>query len=95
MAVLSLRVLLTLRKHFDNVNYWKLFNKLLDDGTDVHLVRLFAYWYSNQEACVRWRNRMSACFTFGNGTWQGEFYPVTFARYISDLIRELIHEYKG
>jgi len=36
------------------VNYWKLFNQLLSDGVDVHLVKLLAYWYVNQEVSVRW-----------------------------------------
>jgi len=34
-----------LTKAFDRVNYWKLFNHLLDDGIDVRLVRLLAHWY--------------------------------------------------
>jgi len=55
-ALMFSNLLLTIRLHvftcfvdftkaFDNVNYWKLFHKLLDDGTDVYLVRLFAFWY--------------------------------------------------
>jgi len=40
-------------KAFDSVNYWKLFNKLLDDGIDV------AFWHSNQKICVRWQNTLS------------------------------------
>jgi len=38
-----------LTKAFDRVNYWKLFNQLLSDGVDVHLVKLLAYWYVNQD----------------------------------------------
>ena len=39
-------------KAFDKVNYWKLFNKLLDDNIAVDLVALLAYWYSHQQMCV-------------------------------------------
>ena len=41
-------------KAFDKVSYWKLFHKLLDDKIDVAIVRLLAFWYSNQQACIRW-----------------------------------------
>jgi hypothetical protein len=40
-------------KAFDKINYWKLFNNLLDDGVDVNIVHLIAYWYSSQQLCVR------------------------------------------
>lgn len=33
-------------KAFDRVNYWKLFNKLLDDDVDCNIVALLAVWYS-------------------------------------------------
>ena len=41
-------------KAFDRVNYWKLFNMLLDDKCNINFVRTLAFWYSQQEACVRW-----------------------------------------
>jgi hypothetical protein len=34
------------KKDFDRVNYWKLFNKLLDDNINVNLVALLSYWDS-------------------------------------------------
>jgi hypothetical protein len=58
-------------KAFDKVNYWKLFHKLLDDKCDSRIVKLLAYWYSHQEACVRWHNSMSQFFTIGSGSRQG------------------------
>jgi hypothetical protein len=58
-------------KAFDYVNYWKLFNQLLDDGVDSNLVELLAYWYCNQEASVVWINTRSASFFIANGTKQG------------------------
>ena len=35
-------------KAFNEVNYWKLFCQMIDDGSDMCLVRLLAVWYSNQ-----------------------------------------------
>jgi len=32
-------------KAFDRVNYWKLFNQLLDNGIRVCYVKLLAFWY--------------------------------------------------
>ena len=49
-------------KAFDNVNYWKLFNKLLDDNISSSIIRVLAYWYSNQEVCVRWHSTISIHF---------------------------------
>ena len=39
-------------KAFVRVNYWKLFNKSLDDGVDVHVHRILAFWYSNKTTCT-------------------------------------------
>ena len=60
-----------LTKAFDRVNYWKLFNQLVSDGVDVHLVKLLAYWYVKQEVSVRWLGTRSESFYVGNGTKQG------------------------
>jgi len=74
-------------KAFDKVSYWKLFHKLLDDEIDVGIVRLLAFWYSHQQACIRWHDRVSAFFTLGNGTRQGGVLsPWLFARYVRDLL---------
>jgi len=59
-------------KAFDKVCYWKLFPKLLDDNINVSVVRLVVFWYSNQEACIRWHDKISSSFTLGNGTRQGQ-----------------------
>jgi len=39
-------------KAFDKVNYWTLFNQLIDDGVTRQLVVLLAFWYSHQKATV-------------------------------------------
>jgi len=37
-------------KQSDRVNYWKLFNQLLDDGIRVCYVELLVFWYTEQVA---------------------------------------------
>jgi len=49
----------------DRVNYWHLFNKLLDDNVSFDVVRLLALWYSHKNVAVRWHNNIS------DGTRQG------------------------
>jgi len=79
-----------LTKAFDRVNYWKLFNQLLSDGVDVHLVKSLAYWYVNQEASVCWLCTRSESFYVSNGTNQGGVLsPYLFTRYLSQLITEI------
>jgi len=40
-------------KAFDRVSYWKLFNKLLDDGSNSRVIAVLAYWYSHGKyACA-------------------------------------------
>jgi len=58
------------RKAFDKVNYWKLFRMLLNDNLDFYCTKLLVFWYSNQMACVRWRNSTSSAFHIRNGTKQ-------------------------
>ena len=71
-------------KAFDRVNYWLLFNQLLDDGVDLSFVHILVYWYTNQQARVRWNNTVSSKFFINNEQNKKEFYPrtcllVTFA----------------
>jgi len=77
---------------FDNVNYWKLFHKLLEDNVSYLTVRILAYWYSNQVCFVRWRNCLSGGFHMCNGTRQGGVLsPYLFSRYIRDLIAAVVN----
>ena len=77
-------------KAFDKVNYWKLFQKLLDDNVNVSVVALLAFWYSNQSSRIRWKSVLSDAFTNGNGTRQGGILsPYFFTRYIRELISEI------
>ena len=83
-------------KAFDCVNYWKLFNKLLDDMIDINVVKILTHWYSQQEVCVRWLSALSSFFFIGNGTRQGGILsPYLFSRYIRELLAELEASWVG
>jgi len=70
-------------KAFDKVNYWKLFRMLLNDSLDFYRIKLLVFWYSNQMACVRWRNSTSSAFHIGNGIKQGGVLsPYMFTYYV-------------
>jgi len=74
-------------KAFDYVNYWTLFNKLLDDRVKCKIVRILAVWYSRQACSVKWGSETSCDFHIGNGTRQGSVLsPFLFARYIRELL---------
>ena len=78
------------------VSYWKLLHKLMDDNVDVVIVQLLCYWYSNQQACVRWHGCMSDCFKIRNGTRQGGVLsPWFFARCVRDLLSEVVNSRIG
>jgi len=75
------------RKAFDNVNYWKLFNQLLDDVVDISLVQILAFWYSHQEVTIVWSHIGSSPFAVGNGTKQGSVLsPYLFPKYLRHLL---------
>ena len=83
-------------KAFDKVNYWKLFNKLLDDNVNIFVARLLAYWFSNQEICVSWGSVLLDSFKMNNGTRQGSLIsPYLFACYIRDLVQCIRESGKG
>jgi len=74
-------------KAFDCVNYWILFNQLLDDGVDFNFVRYLVYWHTNQQARVRWHNTVSSKFPINNRTKQGGVLsPYLFTRHVRILL---------
>ena len=54
-------------KAFDRLNFWTLFEKLLDRGINVIFVRLLMIWYCTQEFFVKWGSSFSASFKVKNG----------------------------
>jgi len=60
--------LLDFRKAFDGVDHATLFQRLLDEGLPVGVVKLLARWYDGTYACVRC---LSECFNVTAGVRQG------------------------
>ena len=83
-------------KAFDRVNHYKLFHKLINRGVPGYLVRILAFWYSNQTMCVRWGSMISKGFKVTNGVRQGGILsPYLFNVYMDDLSQILGKEYAG
>ena len=59
------------KKEFDRVNHWTLAKKLLDRNVILYSVKLFIFWYREQEFMVRWGNSLSMTFHCSNGIRQG------------------------
>ena len=59
------------KKAFERVNHWTLSKKLLNRNVPLHIVKLFIFWYREQEFMVRWGNSLSMTFRYSNGIRQG------------------------
>ena len=57
-------------KAFNRVNYWKLFQKLIDRNTPLYIVKIMSFWYEAKQ-CVSMGNSISSKFSVGNGVIQG------------------------
>ena len=77
-------------KAFDNVDYWLLFCKLLNNDSSYACLlstRLLSYWYSHQQMVVRWQNHTSEFFNITKGVRQGGMLsPFLFRFYLRSLI---------
>ena len=75
---------------FDRVNHWTLANKLLDRNVPLHIVKLFVFWYREQEFMVRWCNLSSMTFRCANGIRQGgQLSPLLYNVHTDDLNHHL------
>lgn len=78
---------LDLSRAFDTVSYDVLWAKLRDRKVPKELLRIFQYWYGNQENCVRWADKLSQRYKVDCGVRQGGLTsPKLFNLYIDDLI---------
>jgi hypothetical protein len=60
------------------------------------VIKLLAFWYCHQCACVRWHNVTSQFFGLGNGTRQGGVLsPKLFTRYIRELLTDIVNSGVG
>ena len=83
-------------KAFDRVNHHILFEKLQKRGVPSYLVRILAFWYTNQKMAVRWGSIISDCFHVSNGVRQGGILsPYLFNLYMDDLSTKLKRHYAG
>ena len=83
-------------KAFDRVNHWFLFDKLLNRGVPIMLVRILMTWYTTQTFVVKWDNVISSTFHVSNGVRQGGVLsPILFNIFIDDLSERLIESKIG
>ena len=59
------------KNEFDRVNDWTLANKLLNRNVLLQIVKLFIFWYREQEFMVRWGNSLSMTLRCANWIRQG------------------------
>ena len=78
------------KKASDRVNHWTLAKKLLNRNVPLHIMKLFIFWYREQEFVVRWGNSLSMTFRCSNGIRQGrQLSPLLYNVYTDDLNHHL------
>ena len=82
--------LLDCSKAFDKCRYDKLFEKLIEKGLPILVVRVLIYIYQKQKGRVKLAGRESELFNISNGTRQGSVLsPLLFSVYLDDLLVKL------
>ena len=78
------------KRAFEGVNHWTLAKKLLDRTVPLHIVKLFMFWYREQEFMVQWGNSLPMPFRCSNGIRQGiQLSPLLYNVYTDDLNHHL------
>ena len=86
-----LQLFLDTSKDFDKINYFKLFQNLLDRKTPIVIVRILLFWYSKQTVYVKWGRCIFDYFSISNGVRQGRILsPKLFPVYVEDLSDKLV-----
>ena len=77
-------------KAFDKINHSKLFLKLTQRGVPKYIVRILAFWYSNQLVQIKWGSSVSTSFKVSNGVRQGGILsPYLYNVFMDDLSSRL------
>ena len=77
-------------KAFDLVDHGVLFQKLLDRGLPLPVLKFLVSWYGSQQMHVCWGDSLSEPFNVSNAVRQGSVLsPLLFAVYLDDLLVEL------
>ena len=81
---------LDLTKAFDKVNYFQLFNKLLEKKFPRKIIVILLTWYLNTSITVRWKNCLSESVALKAGIRQGGVLsPYLFAIFVDDVLKKL------
>ena len=78
-------------KAFDRLNFWVLFDKLLERKIPPIIVRILVFWYTNQQCVVKWGNSLSCSFTVSNGVRQGGVLSPYFFNVYMDNLSSLLN----
>ena len=79
-----------LSKAFDNVNHFKLLDKLLQYGVDADIVLLVGSYLRNQVACIKWNDVIGNYRVVNSGVRQGGILsPFLFNLYVDNLIANI------
>ena len=74
------------KKAFGRVNHWTVAKKLFDRNVSFHILKLFLFWYREQDFMVRWGNSLSMTFLCASGMRQGgQLSPLLYNVYTDDL----------
>ena len=66
-----------------------LFNKLVNKGVPLYLLKVLCYWYNHQSMYVKWGSTLSTKFKETNGVRQGfVLSPLFFYIYVNELLNE-------